>query len=858
MLRSRPRELYTLGALVIIVATMVIYFGVIFPRDADAIYPWSSDAWGHLVKADYLGEQIGDGVFYPDLFPAWYSGQQLLRYFPPLSYYMLVGLHEVTGNIFTAGNLYVFLTSLIGGLSFLLFARRIGIAWAVVGGILYITFPDNIRVAFAEGNLPRLAAAALLPAAVYFLLNVLEDPGRKRNFAGLVTILGLIVLSHVMMAGIFVAGLGLYTLAYWLAKGSHFRVVVTGMLGLAVGLLVSGWWLFPSLTGGLAELDNTAGSEATASTTPSVALNPGLRSSDIEVFYLSLAAVVLLFVAIFMWRRLEPWSRALIVVTIITTLIGSTFIVDFWRAIPFSELFWARRFTTFAGFGLVMLAVLVARHLYASGAAPNRRWLRLAGVAVIAIMFIDFQPSFDLAHTRERPASVQSAADELADLEGWRVATIDLSKLGSAPSMLFTTDGEREQVFGWAFQGSITGPLLGRLNQSLSDGYLGFATSRLNRLGTDDVVLLPQPEISPNFGSALEADGYKLVPGPRDLLLYHRDGGPRALTIPMRVLGIGDGSENAAIVFPQMTVGSSSNIDDYSDDFLREFDLILLSRFTTSDRGDAESRVERLAAEGMRFVVDMTGAPVSPLTQQPKFLGVYGEPVLQIEQATLITEDGRKVLEPFDKRLGPWRSVTPQGAEEDLILFDYPAAKGVAVSRTRYGDSGGEVVFLGLNLMFHAARTGDAETFEQLEQLLGLPAREAPEDVAHSLIDYTAGEDGWTFDIDLPESGWVLFPMAHYEGTRVYVDGREVESVGIERLILAKMPEGYSSVEIRSVRTNIYALGNIATFLGLLIAIGFIAGVNRERLNDWMDGSRRMRRALERRMRRPEQRAAQS
>ena len=108
MPQSRHREQYALGVLAIIIATMVIYFGVIFPRDADNIYPWSSDAWGHLVKADYLGDQIDDGVYYPDLFPAWYSGQQLLRYFPPLSYYALVGLHEITGNIFTAGNLYIF------------------------------------------------------------------------------------------------------------------------------------------------------------------------------------------------------------------------------------------------------------------------------------------------------------------------------------------------------------------------------------------------------------------------------------------------------------------------------------------------------------------------------------------------------------------------------------------------------------------------------------------------------------------------------------------------------------------------------------------------------------------------------
>ena len=110
MLQLRRREQYALGVLAIVIATLVVYFGVVFPRDAERIFPWSSDAWGHLVKAVYLREQIGEGQFYPDLFPSWYNGQQLLRYFPPLSYYAIVGINEVTGNIFTAGNLFIFAT----------------------------------------------------------------------------------------------------------------------------------------------------------------------------------------------------------------------------------------------------------------------------------------------------------------------------------------------------------------------------------------------------------------------------------------------------------------------------------------------------------------------------------------------------------------------------------------------------------------------------------------------------------------------------------------------------------------------------------------------------------------------------
>ena len=127
------RYTYPIAFLVIAVTTLVLYAGVVLPRDPDIIYPWSSDTWGHLVKAVYLREQISLGIWYPDLFPEWYSGQQMLRYFPPIAYYALVGLNEFTDNIYMASNYLLFITALVGGASLLLFAPRIGpIDWVSV------------------------------------------------------------------------------------------------------------------------------------------------------------------------------------------------------------------------------------------------------------------------------------------------------------------------------------------------------------------------------------------------------------------------------------------------------------------------------------------------------------------------------------------------------------------------------------------------------------------------------------------------------------------------------------------------------------------------------------------------------
>ena len=125
------------GAVIILVAGLFIYQHLLFPVNPDQIYPWGSDTWGHLVKAVYLQEQMAQGVFYPDLFPGWYNGVQLLRYHAPLPYYLLVGLSRLTPDIWWAGNLFLALCSLGGGLTFLLYRRWLGMVPTIAAGALF-------------------------------------------------------------------------------------------------------------------------------------------------------------------------------------------------------------------------------------------------------------------------------------------------------------------------------------------------------------------------------------------------------------------------------------------------------------------------------------------------------------------------------------------------------------------------------------------------------------------------------------------------------------------------------------------------------------------------------------------------
>jgi uncharacterized membrane protein len=554
----------------------------------------------------------------------------------------------------------------------------------------------------------------------------------------------------------------------------------------------------------------------------STSFNPGLRSTNHEIFYVGLSVLLATLISWPLWSRLEPWAKAMLPVTLIMMLIGSTLVVEIWRALPAHQLFWPMRFMSFASLLLILSSLIVASKMFQVSVAPQLRWLRFAALAIPLLMLADFQPSTALVRTREVPVDVSSVAEQLREQDGWRVATADLSRLGSAPAMLFTTEGGREQIFGWAFQGSITAALLARVNQSMDQGHLGYTVSRLERLGTDDVVYLPQVDIDPGFRPALEDAGFEIVHTSGRLTLFHKDGAPRAVDVPLKVFGIGSGANNVSLLFPEVTIGTSDNIEDYDMEFLELFDVIVLSRFTFDNRTHAEETIKELAAQGKTIVVDLTSAPLDTLSREPKFLGVYGEPVLQISQARTIIDGVVSPLLPFTDEFGTWRSVTPQGADEVLIPFEYIAIEGTALSRNVYGD--GQVMFVGLNLMFHAAVTDDPLAIRILETVLGIEARKPSGDRTIPLEDYAASEDGWRFDITLPSEQWVLLPMGMHAGTSVEADGETVDIVGVESLILAKLPGGTSSVHIKSEQTGIYTIGLATSVFGVLATLYYLAG----------------------------------
>lgn len=808
-----------LAALIIVLITLVAYRGILLMGEGER-YPWSSDTFGHLIKVEYLYQQLQAGNLYPEIFPAWYNGVQLLRYYGPLPYYSLAGLYYLSGDIFVAGNWFIFLAALLGGLSFLLYTPRIGLLPATLGGILFTLLSDNVRVALAEGNLPRVLATALLPLTFYFLLNLLDQGARCRDFLGLTLALSFIVLSHAMMAAIFAASMALFTLVYWILARSGSRAAGAALLGLLSGILLSGWWLLPSLTGGITELNREAASEALVTFPLTVSLNPWLRLGNKEIFYVGLSLALGTLLGLLLWRRLSPLARALLVAGVVTVGVSTTTFNVIFNSLPFHQLFWPIRFMSFAGFALLLGVLAFWGWLLRSSRAGN-----FLAIALLGALFFDAYPSLSLIFLRPADNEMVAVAEKLRELRGWRVATADLSLLGSAPSYLFTALGGREQVYGWAYQGTTTAPTVAAINFAMEQGYIPYALDRLDEMGADDIVLLKGTKIPPSFGEALEKSGYRLAFPGRRLELYHKDGAPRAFQVSYDILGIGEGAQNFALIFPQVAVGSSPRLDDYDLGFLTRFRTLVLSRFSWSRKARAEELVRAYASGGGRVIVDLTGTPEDVLAKEPKFLGVYGEPVLVLYQATL-REDGKSVpLLPFSREYSPWVSYSPQGLDRVEVSFDYLGQEGVALGYKQVGS--GQVTFLGLNLPFHALITKDTEAIALLGRALGVKAGETPPRRAVLLKDYRAGPGGYSFAYTLDEEGTLLFPMAHHDGTVVRLDGGRIPSITLARLIAIQSPAGRHQVEIAFERTPIYYAGAAASALALLLLLTYLGPLGR-------------------------------
>jgi 6-pyruvoyl tetrahydropterin synthase-like protein len=819
---------YFFAALLITVAAIILYNNILW-APMEQHYPWGEDSWGHLFKAESLYHEIIQGNYYPQFTEYWYNGSQPFRYWAPLPYYALAFLMAVSGNIFTAGNLYIFLCALLGALSWLLLSRRMGLWPAVMCGLIWLIWQDNVRVAFSEGNLPRVLATALLPLLFFLFLHTIQNRKSYKGIIATALVIHLVILCHAMMGAIYCICLALFGFFLWFFRGCQLPNLLQALMALFLGILSSCWWLLPSLSGGITGIDAQAVKEAMIDMDyllgwmpAEASLNPLRRFTYTGTFYWGIVLVTGLILNIITWKSKPAWAKSASLLGLILIVITFPFIRGFYIVLPLSHLLWPLRFSSVAA--LMILAASFTFNL----SGHRQKWLQSPYMitAIIMVLFVmqiaDCLVSFRfLARTGSRPYEIIQTAEFIRKDPGWRVATVDLSQLGSAPSYTFSQAAALEQVFGWAWQGATTSRNIMLLNTGLENQYYPFLFRSCVDLGATELVVKEDVVTDlKSFQHAALMAGYTQVERISNMSVWHSIDNPYLVRKEPQCLAIGKYVGTVAVQFPAVEMGISPDIDQYDVDKLKEYPMLILSGASWQSKSKAEEIIKEYLDFGGRVFVELAGMPENILAKQPEFLGVYGEPISIRDEIEVWGKDRRLVLSPVSLGEKDWHAYVPMELDGVELEFSYYGNQAPILGYKMVNNH--KVWFLGNNITYHTFLTADPESLDLLQELFELDSSYET-DTLIPLQHYEASENGYRMTYSLERAETAVVPVAALDGMRVELDNQEIQADNYENLLKLELPAGKHDINIHLEKTPVYKWGmGLSLLSAILLAVGFV------------------------------------
>lgn len=724
----KPEEKAPLGAF--IKSVFLIILGGFIVMEAvkiSGLYPLGFDIHGHLFKSDFMYNEIIKGNLYPLYTQYWYNGLQLYRYWPPMTYYFMALLQFLTsGDVMKAYLGFIWASFFIGGLGWLLLGRslnkpKLGLFMAAI----WFFLPDNMRVFFSEGNMPRMFITMLIPLIFYSIWQFVNARKKKMIFP-IIILMTIAVLGHLMISAMIGVGtfvfLSIYSFANKRAEESVYAI-----LAMLFSFALAGIWVYPSLVGGITAMDSGGTSQlmASLSTKLAVSLNPFNRSnSDITELYFGLSIAFISSVGLFLSSKKSLSGFLAMIIVILGTTTALTPII---QKIPFSELFWVRRFTPIA-YAMFIIAVFEWRNLKTA-----------LVVIVCLIIALDCIPSANLEGYEEKmevratlkdiPKTMQDCLfADAKEITKQRVSLMDLSGLGPLPSYAFSSlDKKVPYVFGWAWQGASTADNIVRLNEALEKQNFDFLFDRNFELGADTVIIDKRQIKADNFeklDASAQRLGYKLAGETNMTKMYclYADGNFGVKT-KYNGISIGTTSSIVPLILTYYGTGDKNYIDDYTYEELSHYERIYLSGFFYRSKANAENLIKSLAESGIKIYIDMSNIPSDPLTTRMTFLDVSAQPITFNQKfPRLITEDSIVECKNFVQEYSQWNTVYLNGLDNSL---GYAWFKDIKLDFI--GKKGNEnITFIGFNLLYHAMTAMDDGAYSLLSEVMGLNENSLP------------------------------------------------------------------------------------------------------------------------------------
>lgn len=696
---------------------------LVFLMQKNNAYIRGNDIYGHLYKARLLYERICEGDIYPIFDKHWYSGITLFTYWPPLSYYFIAFLMFLFGtDIYKVYFIFSFLMWFLSGSGWVLFAHRENkYVLCTIIGIFYIMFPENCKVFFSEGNVPRIFITMLLPYLFYFVCEfMLYD--NKKAVIGVDIFTMLIIGTHFMTAAMVGVSVFLF-LFFWTLCNKNLKRSVILLANMVSAYMAMGIILLPGLTGGIVT-QNSQASQDTSGNMWSRAvidsLNPVLFLKFPIEFYFGIFVFLVTIVGIIVWHM----NTLPFFATVITIYAGTSMIaLPIVSLLPMSQVFWMTRFIPIA-YTIFCIGMIHWFELKRSGLCVL---LVLLGIDC-SLSFIEWTPGerwFKSEETLKR----EYLLDEAMVLTDNKIAFMDMSNIGSYTSYIITDDrNDIDSIFGWAYQGAYTIEEIVELNEAFQNGYYNYVFDRLIRYGCD-TVLVKKDEVLTSYERMMSTAlnlGYEVAGENEVAILFdHIVKEPYGVEFNYENACLGHGSEYMSYLYPSFYKLHNKNIDDYTFDELKQFKNIYITGPEYKDKEFCEQMLRDLSDAGVHIFIDMNSIPSNKSTGRNTILGVVAQPVNFTDKFPILErDDGSQFKLEFNG--DEWRTVYFTNLDNVTKKAQYEENKYLAY----LGKSENEnITFIGLNLVYFqgCGMNGDSELYNFLDDVFQVSRTSTPE-----------------------------------------------------------------------------------------------------------------------------------
>ena len=721
--RTHVSLLKILVYLIFVIAGSVIFSAVLYRF---SIYPDNVfiDTFGHFFKINYLHDSLKKGVWYPVYTEYWYNGIELFRYWPPFSYYVAALLQFIVGgdvlDAYFAFAGVVYVINMIGWSLFGKKENRLGLAFVL--GNLYFFCPDNIRVFLAEGNIPRIFIAALLPYAFYYTWEILHYQNYKKLISlGMIT--WIITLSHYMIAAMTGISIFIFCFVYSIMN-KQWRQIIYITIDLGLAYMTMGIGLIPGVLGGGLTSQSSEASVSTISQWAQEAiksLNPFFRvdGGAISSFYFGLAIfIIALLGTIAADKRMGAGFITTLFIFLSTTTAASAVV----RLLPMSQVFWMQRFVPMA-MCIFFFSLLMWKKLRKSAIVVFVLLMVIDSIGEASLLIVTKEHSIREEVEQEVSLYLLPKAKEITKN---RLGILDYSLWGSIPSWYLTSDMDETNIqysFGWAYQGAETMESIVRINEATEGGFYEYAFDRLLELGND--VVLVKRDIFPiehteRVLEAAEKVGYRVVQSNDEAWVLQIEGADGKFGIVKKYdnLAIGSNAKEICYIYPKFAWGNSNVLEDYSLEELKQYKKIYLSGFTYRDKATAEKLLTDVANSGVEIFIDMQHIPMDKLSGKAEFLGAYAQFVAFTEKFPILSTDNGSQFKLDFKTAGYeiWNTVYVSGVSEHLKEAYYDNATKLTYVATNGNPN---ILFLGFNPVYYYHENRIPELLTFLNEVFG-------------------------------------------------------------------------------------------------------------------------------------------